>query len=75
MNLTQASVAHGGPSWPCKSARSRSRRWDQAWRIEYNTERPHRSLKVTPGEFARKSLLAGKTDLPLLAARSTTSPY
>jgi len=52
-----------------------ARRIIEAWRIEYNTERPHSSLgDLPPEESATKSLLAGKTELSLTAA-STNRPY
>lgn len=38
---------------------AQARRAIEAWRIEYNTERPHSSLgQLTPEEFARRSLKA-----------------
>jgi putative transposase len=38
---------------------AQARRAIEAWRIEYNTERPHSSLgQLTPEEFARRTLKA-----------------
>ena len=38
---------------------AQARRAIEAWRVEYNTERPHSSLgQLTPEEFARRSLKA-----------------
>jgi putative transposase len=40
----------------------------EAWRIEYNTERPHSSLgNLTPEEFARKNATRSKAALSLTA--------
>jgi putative transposase len=47
----------------------------EAWRLEYNTERPHSSLgDLTPEEFARRSLARGK-DAVSLTADSSSDPY
>jgi hypothetical protein len=57
------------------SADSRIPQIIEAWRIEYNTERPHSSLgDLTPAAFAKKSLLTGKNGLSLTAS-STGNPY
>jgi putative transposase len=47
-------------------AMSDARRIIEAWRIEYNTERPHSSLgDLTPEEFAKRSSLAEKAEVSL----------
>jgi putative transposase len=49
---------------------AQARRIIEAWRIEYNTERPHSSLgNLTPEEFARNKLRA------FLTTDSNPSPY
>ena len=49
---------------------AQARRIIEAWRIEYNTVRPHSSLgNLTPEEFARNKLKA------FLTADSNASPY
>jgi putative transposase len=52
-----------------------ARRAIEAWRIEYNCERPHSSLAhLTPEEFARRSLARGK-DRVSSTADSNSAPY
>jgi putative transposase len=45
---------------------AQARRIIEAWRIEYNTERPHSSLSnLTPEEFAEISLARNRKSLSL----------
>lgn len=50
---------------------SQARRIIEAWRIEYNTERPHSSLEdLTPEEFAERDLARSKEAISLTADSS-----
>ena len=52
-----------------------ARRIIEAWRIEYNTERPHSSLDdLTPEQFARNSIVTTEAAITLIAD-SNSSRY
>jgi putative transposase len=48
----------------------------EAWRNEYNTERPHSSLgNLAPLEFVARRLVKGKKEAVSLTADSSSNPY
>ncbi len=50
---------------------AQARREIEAWRIEYNTERPHSSLgDLTPEEYAERGLARAKERVSFLTADS-----
>lgn len=54
---------------------AQARRAIEAWRIEYNTERPHSSLgDLTPQEFAERGLARSDERVSLSTADSNSSP-
>jgi putative transposase len=54
---------------------AQARKSIEAWRFEYNTERPHSSLgDLTPQEFAERSLASEEERISLSTADSNPKP-